>query len=449
MPQPPPYVPATNFTSYQNANPTEPLPGPGLDAELAQVQAVIAAIEANIALIQRDDGRLANNSVGPDQIFTTEIFTEQIAEELAEVENLVEVAQAAQSGAQIAQTGAETAQTAAETAATNAMTAQTGAETAEANAETAQTNAEAAVVNAENFAQAAEFSAERLNGTSTTSATLQTGPLALTTEPGKFFEVGRHLLVTSDADPENRRMSGISTAYDTLTGALTVEVDLAVGPAGPFADWTIRVDGERGPEGLEGPPGPAGAVDSTGAITAGSLVRYADGTGDLIESSAAPVTIAEGGTGATTAPNARTNLGLGNVDNTSDADKPVSTATQAALDDKEPLGRYSQSVYWHDVADGPTLNLAPSHVGALVRLDATAGPITVVLPATNATGWPEYARVDFFRLGPFDVIFSAPSATLYSPGGATQISEQFGMATAILESKSGNAWILEGRISAP
>lgn len=44
------------------------------------------------------------------------------------------------------------------------------------------------------------------------------------------------------------------------------------------------------------------------------------------------VAIANGGTGATTAPAARTNLGLGNVDNTSDLSKPISTATQAALD---------------------------------------------------------------------------------------------------------------------
>ena len=42
--------------------------------------------------------------------------------------------------------------------------------------------------------------------------------------------------------------------------------------------------------------------------------------------------IANGGTGATTASAARTNLGLGNVDNTTDASKPISTATQTALD---------------------------------------------------------------------------------------------------------------------
>ena len=41
--------------------------------------------------------------------------------------------------------------------------------------------------------------------------------------------------------------------------------------------------------------------------------------------------IAGGGTGATTAVSARANLGLGNVDNTADVDKPISTVTQAAL----------------------------------------------------------------------------------------------------------------------
>lgn len=49
------------------------------------------------------------------------------------------------------------------------------------------------------------------------------------------------------------------------------------------------------------------------------------------------VAIVNGGTGATTVSGAKTNLGLNNVDNTSDANKPISTATQAALDTKAPL----------------------------------------------------------------------------------------------------------------
>jgi hypothetical protein len=60
---------------------------------------------------------------------------------------------------------------------------------------------------------------------------------------------------------------------------------------------------------------------------------YAETTGTAGKLSGT-LTIGEGGTGAKTAANARTNLGLGNVDNTSDANKPVSTATQAALNNK-------------------------------------------------------------------------------------------------------------------
>jgi hypothetical protein len=47
------------------------------------------------------------------------------------------------------------------------------------------------------------------------------------------------------------------------------------------------------------------------------------------------VAIANGGTGANTVSGAKTNLGLNNVDNTSDLNKPISTATQTALNTKE------------------------------------------------------------------------------------------------------------------
>ena len=52
----------------------------------------------------------------------------------------------------------------------------------------------------------------------------------------------------------------------------------------------------------------------------------------------AAVPVNKGGTNATTAAQARTNLGLGNVNNTSDADKPISTAVSAALNGKSDTG---------------------------------------------------------------------------------------------------------------
>ena len=54
--------------------------------------------------------------------------------------------------------------------------------------------------------------------------------------------------------------------------------------------------------------------------------------------------IASGGTGATTAVTARTNLGLGNVDNTADVDKPVSGLVLAQLNNKESLLNKSTSI---------------------------------------------------------------------------------------------------------
>jgi hypothetical protein len=55
------------------------------------------------------------------------------------------------------------------------------------------------------------------------------------------------------------------------------------------------------------------------------------------------VPIVNGGTGAATVAGAKTNLGLNNVDNTSDLNKPVSTATQTALNAKENAANKSNS----------------------------------------------------------------------------------------------------------
>ena len=68
MPQPTPYNRLYNFTDFQTVNPTKPLPATSLDSELNAVELTLDQVLANMALVQRDDGALANNVVTPDSL---------------------------------------------------------------------------------------------------------------------------------------------------------------------------------------------------------------------------------------------------------------------------------------------------------------------------------------------------------------------------------------------
>jgi len=76
---------------------------------------------------------------------------------------------------------------------------------------------------------------------------------------------------------------------------------------------------------------------TTTTFVTGVTVIEADWLNDVDAATYGVKPIATGGTAADNAADARTNLGLGNVDNTSDANKPVSTAQQTALNLKANL----------------------------------------------------------------------------------------------------------------
>jgi hypothetical protein len=68
VPQPPPYNRSFSFSNFQAQNPTAVPPGSSIDLELNNVKANSDGVLANLALIQRDDGALANGSVSFDQL---------------------------------------------------------------------------------------------------------------------------------------------------------------------------------------------------------------------------------------------------------------------------------------------------------------------------------------------------------------------------------------------
>lgn len=63
MAQPTPYVPATSFSDHTAAQPDVPQDGTDMDAEFQAIKLTLDEILANLALIQRDDGALANGIV--------------------------------------------------------------------------------------------------------------------------------------------------------------------------------------------------------------------------------------------------------------------------------------------------------------------------------------------------------------------------------------------------
>jgi hypothetical protein len=97
----------------------------------------------------------------------------------------------------------------------------------------------------------------------------------------------------------------------------------------------------------------------------------------IAESVSGIVPIVHGGTGSSTVSGAKTNLGLNNVDNTNDSNKPISIATQTALNGKESSANKSTntSLGTSDMLF-PTQNAVKTYVDNQVSsgvIDATSG----------------------------------------------------------------------------
>lgn len=100
------------------------------------------------------------------------------------------------------------------------------------------------------------------------------------------------------------------------------------------------------------------------------------------------VPIANGGTNASTVVGAKTNLGLDLVDNTSDLAKPISVATQAALNAKENAVNKSTDVTLADVSNTkfPTELAVKTYVDNQIATGTAANVSGIVAIANGGTG---------------------------------------------------------------
>jgi hypothetical protein len=201
-----------------------------------------------------------------------------------------------------------------------------------------------------------------------------------------------------------------------------------------------------------------------------------------------------GRTLSVTARVAKADVGLGDVDNTSDAAKPVSTATQAALngkvnsahshsigdvtglqtalDGKAPLAspaltgtptapsaaayadstQIATTAQVHDTVTtvpenaqtGTAYTLVLTDAGKLVTLN-NAAAVTLTIPANASVAFPTGTRIDLLQYGAGQVTVGSAGVTIRSSGSKLKLAGQYSGAT--LWKKGTNEWVLIGDIA--
>lgn len=168
----------------------------------------------------------------------------------------------------------------------NSLATDVNADAADA-ANSAAASAASAVSSAASEAASAASAATAVaapgtSATSTTSLTIGTGSKSLTIQTGKAFVVGMSVIIARTSDVVNKRMQSIVTSYDSGTGALAVDVAVAIGDGtGPYTDWTVSL---------------VGATGATGAATAeytyiNSTSALSTGTSYLVDSTSSAFTV--------------------------------------------------------------------------------------------------------------------------------------------------------------
>src|SRR3546814_7565103 len=95
MAQPTRYARAYSFTGYQTADPSDPLPAQRVDAEFDAVALTTDETRLNLALVQRDDGKLRNASVHPDALdSSTLLLLGRSEEHTSELQSLMRISYA-------------------------------------------------------------------------------------------------------------------------------------------------------------------------------------------------------------------------------------------------------------------------------------------------------------------------------------------------------------------
>lgn len=270
MAQPTVYSRSYSFSDYQTASPTLPLPGVHVDGELNSVQQTLGQICTNLALIQRDDGAIANASVGIDQLKSeVTIGLNAVSDWIiggTYVENEGVWYEGKLYYCLVAHTGTVFATDIAAGKWSLILDLQSEATDV----------AEAAIADALGSAGVGD---PLIGASSSTFAVADTGTITPTLSTGRAWGVGTRLRLAITASPANYA-EGIVGAYNSTTGASSIVLDNA-GGSGTASAWTVSVAGDKGSSGA------AADFVSAAAVTAlepeDSILLLQASSGDVVQ----------------------------------------------------------------------------------------------------------------------------------------------------------------------
>ena len=248
MPQPTKYVRQFNFTDFSTSNPLDQQAGVDLDAEYNHIKTTTDQVIDNLALIQRDDGKLANN------IVTADALAAGVSAMLG-VSTVWATATAYVVGDVVINDNAVYKCLIAHTSGVDFV-------------DDWQWDGDWELI--------IDLGAAFFTATSATEQSVTISSKVFVTQAFKGFPVGSYVQVSSDSDPAGTVLWGQVTEYVKVTNYANLTVNVtSIAGSGSYSDWTIR---------FSGPPGAQGATGATGSIP----IAVAGGTADAITADFTP-----------------------------------------------------------------------------------------------------------------------------------------------------------------
>lgn len=337
------------------------------------------------------------------------------------------------------------AEAAADAAAISATEANASAIAAALSETNAGTSATAAATSASSAANAPGTSA-----TSTTSLAIGTGSKSFTlAETGKEFALGQRVTIASSANPDNQ-MYGNITAFNSGTGAMTVNVRSVLG-SGTLASWIIALSGGQGADGAG--TGTVTSVSGTGTVNGLTLTGTVTASGNLTLGGAltgvnlatqvtGALPIANGGHAGATAAQGRTNMGAA----ASGANTDITSLLQSTSVAASGTIAANSIGYRGLPQDTKTSNYTLALADAGKQISITTGGIAI--PANGTTAFPIGTVIVIHNDSGSTQSITITSDTLRLAGTSstgTRIMAQRGLVT--LNKVKTTEWLASGNVS--